>query len=84
LHIEGEDTAERLASSVRLLYDKGREFRTAHPTPADSFLEPALPDVSTITADPLSKIFHTSSQANKGMAKFTLGAPRKNAGRHYR
>ncbi len=58
MHIEGEDTLEHLASSVRLLYDKVREFRTAHPTPADSFLKPALPDISTITADPLNKIFH--------------------------
>ena len=58
MHIEGEDTLEHLASSVRLLYDKVREFRTAHPTPVDSFLKPALPDISTITADPLNKIFH--------------------------
>jgi len=34
MHIEGEGTVEHLASSVRLLYDKVREFRTAHPTPA--------------------------------------------------
>ena len=52
MHIEGEDTLEHLASSVRLLYDKVREFRTAHPTPADSFLKPALPDVSTISKEP--------------------------------
>ena len=58
MHIEGEGTLEHLASSVRLLYDKVREFRTAHLTPADSFLKPALPDISTITADPLNKIFH--------------------------
>jgi hypothetical protein len=77
MHIEGEGTVERLASSVRLLYDKVREFRTAHPTPGDSFLKPALPDVSTITADPLNKIFQTSSEANKGMVKFTFGRPAK-------
>src|SRR6184192_4329154 len=58
MHIEGEGTIEHLASSVRLLYDKVREVRTAHPAPADSFLKPALPDISTITADPLNKIFH--------------------------
>jgi hypothetical protein len=73
MHIEGEGTIEHLASSVRLLYDKVREFRTTHPTPADSFLKPALPDVSTITADPLNKIFHTSGEVNKGMIKFTFG-----------
>jgi hypothetical protein len=66
MHIEGEGTLEHLASSVRLLYDKVREFRTAHPVPADSFLKPTLPDVSTITAEPLNKIFHTTGEINKG------------------
>jgi hypothetical protein len=77
MHIEGEGTTEHLASSVRLLYDKVREFRAAHPAPADSFLKPALPDVSTITADPLNKIFRTSGEVNKGMIKFTFGRPAK-------
>jgi len=36
MHIEGEGTLDHLASSVRLLYDKIREFRAAHPIPADS------------------------------------------------
>ena len=62
---EGEGTVEHLASSVRLLYDKVRAFRTAHPTPADSFLRPALPDISTITADPLNKIFRRSGEVKK-------------------
>src|SRR6058998_3234642 len=73
MHIEGEGTIEHLASSVRLLYDKVREFRTAHPTPADSFLKPGLPDISTITADPLNKISRSSGEVNKGMIKFTFG-----------
>ena len=77
MHIEGEGTLDHLASSVRLLYDKIREFRAAHPIPADSFLKPPLPNVSTITADPLNKIFHTSGEANKGMIKFIFGRPAK-------
>jgi hypothetical protein len=77
MHIEGEGSLEHLASSVRLLYDKVREFRTAHPTAADSFLKPPLPDVSTITADPLNKIFRSSGEANRGMIKFTFGRPAK-------
>src|SRR5437588_12080943 len=77
MHIEGEGTLEHLASSVRLLYDKVREFRTAHPTPADSFLKPALPDVNTITADPLNKIFHIIGEVNNDMIKFTFGRPAK-------
>jgi hypothetical protein len=80
MHIEGEGTVEHPASSVRLLYDKVREFRTTHPTPADSFLKPALPDISTITADPLNKIFRSSGEVSKGMIKFTLGRPAKQHG----
>jgi len=80
MHIEGEGTVEHLASSVRLLYDKVREFRTAHPTPADSFLKPALPDISTIIADPLNKIFRSSGEVSKGMIKFTFGRPAKQHG----
>lgn len=75
MHIEGEGTLEHLASAMKLLYDKVREFRAAHPTPADSFLKPPLPDVSTITADPLNRIFRSSGEANKGMIKFTFGRP---------
>src|SRR6266516_2711429 len=77
MHTEGEGTIEHLASSVRLLYYKVREFRTTHRTPADSFLKPALPDVSTITADPLNKILHISGEVNKDMIKFTFGRPAK-------
>src|SRR5205823_724131 len=51
-----------------------------HPTPADSFLKPALPDISTITADPLNKIFRSSGEVNKGMIKFTFGRPAKQQG----
>jgi hypothetical protein len=80
MHIEGEGTVEYLASSVRLLYDKVREFRTAHHTPADSFLKAALPDISTITAAPLNKIFRSSGEVNKGMIKFTFGRPAKQHG----
>jgi hypothetical protein len=77
MHIEGEGTLDHLASSVRLLYDKVSEFRAAHATPAESFLGPPLPNVSTITADPLNKIFHTRGEANRGMIKFTFGRPAK-------
>jgi Domain of Unknown Function (DUF1259) len=77
MHIEAEGTLDHLASSVRLLYDKVSEFRNAHPTPADSFLKPPLPNVSTLTADPLNKIFNTSGEANSGMIKFSFGRPTK-------
>jgi len=34
-----------------------------------------LPDVSTITADPLNKIFHISGEVNKGNDQIHLRAP---------
>ncbi len=77
MHIEGEGTLDHLASSVRLLYDKVKEFRAARPVPGDSFLKPPLPEISTITAEPLNKIFHNSGELNKGMIKFTFGRSAK-------
>jgi len=41
---------------------------------------PALPEISTITADPLNKIFRGSGEVNKGMIKFTFGRPTKRHG----
>ena len=77
MHIEGEGALEHLAPSIRLLYNKVREYRATHSVPADSFLKPPLPDVSTITANPLNRIFHSSGEANNGMIKFTFGYPVK-------
>ena len=75
MHIEGEGTVEQLASAVRKVYDKIKEIRAANPQPKDSFGATALPEKSSISAEPLNKIFGMSSEVNNGMVKFSIGHP---------
>jgi len=75
MHIEGQGTTEQLATAVRKVYDKIKEIRAANPQPKDSFGATSLPGKSSISAEPLNKIFGMSSEANNGMAKFTIGRP---------
>ena len=75
MHIEGQGTLEQLASAVRKVYDKIKEIRAANPQPKDSFGATSLPEKSSISAEPLNKIFGMSSETNNGMVKFTIGRP---------
>ena len=75
MHIEGQGTTEQLATAVRKVYDKIKEIRAANPQPKDSFGATSLPGKSSISAEPLNKIFGMSSEANNGMVKFTIGRP---------
>jgi Domain of Unknown Function (DUF1259) len=75
MHIEGEGTVEQLAGAVRKVYDKIKEIRSANPQPKDSFGAAPLPEKSSISAEPLNKIFGMSSETNNGMVKFTIGRP---------
>jgi hypothetical protein len=75
MHIEGEGTIEQLAGAVRKVYDKIKEIRAANPQPKDSFDATSLPGKSSISAEPLNKIFGMSGEVNNGMVKFTIGHP---------
>jgi hypothetical protein len=75
MHIEGQGTVEELAGAVRKVYDKIKEIRAANPQPKDSFGATPLPEKSSISAEPLNKIFGMSSEANNGMVKFSIGHP---------
>jgi hypothetical protein len=75
MHIEGEATAEQVAGAVRKVYDKVKEIRAATPQPKDSFGATALPEKSSISAEPLNKIFGMSSEVNNDMVKFSIGHP---------
>ena len=75
MHIEGQGTVEELAGAVRKVYDKIKEIRAANPQPKDSFGVTALPEKSSISAEPLNKIFGMSSEGNNGMVKFSIGHP---------
>jgi hypothetical protein len=75
MHIEGQGTAEQLATAVRKLYDKIKEVRAANPQPKDSFGAGSLPEKSAISAEPLNAIFGMPGETNNGMVKFTIGRP---------
>jgi len=77
MHIEGEGSVDKLASAVRKMYDKIKEIRAANPQPNDSFGAKALPEKSTISAEPLNAIFGMSGEVSNGMVKFTIGRPAK-------
>jgi hypothetical protein len=75
MHIEGQGTTEQLATAVRKVYDKIKEIRAANPQPKDSFGATSLPGKSSISAEPLNKVFGMSGEVNNGMVKFTIGHP---------
>ena len=75
MHVEGEGTTEQLAGAVRKLYDKIKEIRAASPQPKNSFSAGAMPEKSSITAEPLNTIFGVAGDSNNGMVKFTIGRP---------
>jgi hypothetical protein len=75
MHIEGEGSVDKLAGSVRKVYDTIKAIRVANPQPKDSFGAKSLPEKNSISAEPLNKIFGMSSETNNGMVKFTIGRP---------
>lgn len=75
MHIGGQGSVEELATAVRKVYDKIKEVRAAHPQPNQSFGGKPLPEKSSISAEPLNKIFGTKGEENNGMVKFTIGRP---------
>jgi hypothetical protein len=77
MHIEGEGAVDHLATGVRKVYDRIKEIRAANPEPKDSFGANALPQKSSISAEPLNEIFGITGEANNGMVKFTIGRPAK-------
>lgn len=77
MHIAGEGSVEQLASAVRKVYDKIKEVRAKSAVPKDSFGAAALPEKSSISAEPLNAIFNIKGEVNNGMVKFTIGRPAK-------
>jgi hypothetical protein len=75
MHIEGEASAEVLATAVRKVYDAAKQVRGASPNPKESFGAARLPEKSSITAAPLNEIFGAQGESKDGMVKFTFGRP---------
>jgi hypothetical protein len=77
MQIEGEGTAEKLATAVRKVYDSIKQIRADNPQPKDSFGARSLPEKNSINAAPLNEIFGAQGEAKDGMVKFTFGRPAK-------
>jgi Domain of Unknown Function (DUF1259) len=77
MHIEGEGSADKLASAIRKVYDRIKQTRAANSQPKDSFTARSLPEKNSIRAGPLNEIFGTHGEAKDGMVKFTFGRPAK-------
>lgn len=73
MHIEGQETVEKLAASVRKVYDKIKEIRAADPKPKDTFGQKPLAGKNSITPGPLNEIFQIQGDVKDGMVKFSIG-----------
>jgi hypothetical protein len=77
MHIEGEGSADQLASAVRKVYDAAKQIRATNSQPKDSFGASPLPQKNSINAAPLNQIFEAQGESKDGMLKFTFGRPAK-------
>src|SRR2546421_6712253 len=80
MHIEGEDSVDKLAGAVKKMYDTVKPIRGPSAKPAESFSvvgQPSLPEKSSITPAPLNEIFGMQGESKDGMVKFTIGRPAK-------
>jgi len=73
MHLEGQDSVDKLAMAVRKVYDKIKEIRAANPTPRNTFAQKSLGEKSSISPAPLNEIFGLPGEAKDGMVKFTIG-----------
>jgi Domain of Unknown Function (DUF1259) len=73
MHIEGQDSVEKLATAVRKVYDKIKEIRATEPNPKNTFAQKSLGKKNSITAEPLNEIFGLPGETKDGMVKFSIG-----------
>ncbi len=73
MHLEGQDSVEKLAMAVRKVYDKIKEIRAADPKPKDSFTQKSLAEKSSISPGPLNEIFGLQGEVKDGMVKYSIG-----------
>src|SRR5947207_2416056 len=73
MHIEGQDSAEKLATAVRKVYDKIKEIRTVDPEPKNTLAQKSLAEKSSINPGPLNEIFGLAGEVKDGMVKYSIG-----------
>jgi rhodanese-related sulfurtransferase len=75
MHIEGEGTAEKMATGVKKALAASKEIRAANPQPAKTFGKP-MPSENAISPSAIESILG-KGQANNGMFKFVVGRKAK-------
>jgi hypothetical protein len=73
MHLEGQDSVDKLALAVRKVYDKIKEIRAANPNPTNTLAQKSLGEKSSITAAPLNGTFGMPGETKDGMIKFSIG-----------
>ena len=72
MHIGGTGNPEDLARGVRAMWDAVKAVRAKSPAPAKGFPGPA-PMVSSLSSEPLARIFGSEPALKDGMVKFSFG-----------
>src|SRR3954453_23478511 len=72
MHIGGMGEPEKLASSVKGVWDAIKKVRSEHPTPMRSFAG-EVPREGTLDAASIERILGQKSQAQDGVVKVTIG-----------
>src|SRR5207244_11130013 len=57
MHIEGQDSVEKLAMAVRKVYDQVKQIRAVDPKPANTFAQKSLHEKTSINASPINNTF---------------------------
>ena len=65
MHIEGDGAAEQLAGAVKKMYDAVKQVRAATPQPKETFGANPPPDKSSISVEPLNKIFGATGDVSE-------------------
>ena len=79
MHIGGEGATEKLATGVRKVMDRVKEVRLSSRELAKGFGHQPLPEKSSLTAEPLTKVIGHKGTEEDGMVKFTIGRETKMA-----
>jgi hypothetical protein len=72
MHIGGMGDERRLASAVKVMYERIAQVRVAHPVPA-SGLPGEIASPSNVSAAPIEQILGAKAQSKDGMVKVVVG-----------
>ncbi len=73
MHIGGDGETAVLAGGVKAIFDTIKRYRSEHPQLTRQFGTQALPETSSISAEPLAAVFGAKGQSQDGMVKFVFG-----------